>query len=127
MPFEKYVPVKPRKPAEATVRKTGTISIPRHFLADHDLANAAFVTLHFDKDRKLVGLKPTSDPREEGAAKLAHRQRSSSVVARSFFDYFRVPLVATRHCPLSFDATEGMLVIALGDIRRRPGRRRSRA
>ncbi len=127
MPFEKYVPPKREKPHEATLRKTGTISIPTAFSRAHGLSDAPFVTLYFEKDRKLVGVKPAADAQEEGAVKVSRRQRVISVPARSFFEHYGVPLTATRRCPLRFDTAEGMAVISLGSVKRRPGRRRSRA
>lgn len=127
MPFEKFLPPQRRRGHEATIRTTGTISIPRAFAVAHGLAEAAFVTIHFDRDRKLVGVKAAADPAEEGALRIAHRRRASSIRARSLFDHYRIPLAETRRCPIDFDAALGMAVIALKGIKRLPGRRRTRS
>ncbi len=127
MPFEKYVPAKPKKASEASIKSTGIIAIPSAFAAEHGLKEAPSATLHFDKERKLIGVKPTANPREEGAFKLLHQQRVSSLRARPFLDHYGIPLGQTKHFPLHFDAEEGMAVIALGELKRRPGRRRSQA
>lgn len=126
MPFEKFVPPKRKKADEATIKSTGTISIPRGFVAEHGLADASFATLHFDKDRKLVGIKPASTPREEGALKLSQRKRVASIRARAFFEHYGIPLAGTKRFPISFDTEVGMAIVALGEIKRRPGRRKQR-
>lgn len=126
MSFEKFVPPKQKRAPQAAIKATGTISIPRDFAAEYHFADAAAATLHFDKERKLVGVQPTGNVREPGAFKLSHRQRVASVRARAFFEHYGIPLAGTKHFPLSFDPEAGMAIIALGELKRRPGRRKQR-
>lgn len=126
MSFEKFVPPKKKRADEVSIKATGTISIPSSFVAEHGFADMHFATLFFDKERKLVGVKPTANAREDGAITLSHRRRVASLRARAFFEHYGIPLAGTKRFPVTFDAELGMAVIPLGEIKRRPGRRKQR-
>jgi hypothetical protein len=123
MPFEKFIPPRKQKPPQVSIKRTGTISFDKVHASAYGLEKVGHVTLFFDASRKLVGVKPTTDAKAEGAIRLSHRQRVSSVRARSFFEAFGIKLERTSRYPVAFDKHLGMAVIELGDVKRRPGRR----
>ncbi len=119
MPFEKFIPTRKQKPPQASVKRTGTISLDIAFARQAGLHDARFVTLHFDAQRRLIGIR-AADPKEEGAMRLSQRTRVASVRARPLFQAFNITLDATSRVPVSFDQAEGMVVIPLPSGGRRP-------
>jgi len=124
MPFEKFVPPRRQKSPQVSIKKTGTISFDKAYAASIGLGDATHVVLFFDPQKKLVGVKRAKDPREDGAVKLSHRQRVSSVRARSFFEHYGISLEATRRFPVRQDEGERMAVIEMLEVKRRRGPRK---
>ena len=126
MPFEKFVPPRRQKPPQVSIKRTGTITFDAGFAGTLGLSKVGHVTLYFDPAKKLVGVRPAPDPKEEGALKLSHRKRVSSVRARSFFETYGITLTVTQKYPVQHDKDAGMAVISMGEIKRRRGPRRKR-
>jgi len=119
MPFEKFIPARKQKPPQASLKRTGTISLDIAFAQQAGLQEARFVTLHFDTQRRLIGIR-AADPKEEGAIRMSHRTRVASVRARPLFQAFNITLDETSRVPVSFDPAEGMVIIPLPSGGRRP-------
>ncbi len=127
MPFEKFIPARKQKSPQASVKRTGTISLDIAFAHQTGLQEARFVTLHFDSQKRLIGIR-AADPKEEGAVRMSHRTRVASVRARPLFQAYGIALEETARVPVSFDEAEGMLVLPLPTGGRRPrGRPRKSA
>jgi len=124
MSFEKFIPKRKLKGAQVSIKSTGTISLDSAFAAAFGFAKVSHVTLHFDTTRKMVGVRPEADPRAEGAMRLTHRTRVSSVRARAFFESFGMKIERTMRYPIAFDADESMAVIALEGMKRKRGPKR---
>ena len=127
MPFEKFIPPYSQKPPQVSIKKTGTITFYKAWMAAHGLGKASHVVLFFDPARKLVGVKAVRDTTDAGALKLTHRKLVSSVRARLFFEKDRIKLDRTRRYPVSHDKSKGMAVIDLRGVKRRSGRRKKGA
>ncbi len=125
MSFEKFIPPDREKPPQVSIKRTGTITFYKAWMAAHGLGKTSHVLLFFDPSRKLVGVKAARDGREEGAMKLTQRKRVCSVRARQFFEKYRITLERTSRYPLAHDKGAAMAVIDLRGLRRRPGRRRN--
>jgi len=126
MAFEKFVPPRKVKPDQVSIKRTGTISFDVALAATFGLAKVGHAILYFDPTRKLIGVKPTRDPKDEGAMKITHRKRVSSLRARAFFEMYGITLERTAHYPVSHDRGAGMAVVDIGDVRRRRGPRKRR-
>ncbi len=126
MPFEKFVPQRKARPPQASVKPTGTISIDLDFSKDVGLDKVEYVTLYFDPARKLLGMKKAPNGREEGAFRLSHRKRVSSVRARPLFEEYGITLRQTQRVPVRFDEDEKMVVVPLAAAQRRRGRKPKR-
>ncbi|MFI5142874.1 MAG: hypothetical protein ACHQQS_12625 [Thermoanaerobaculales bacterium] len=126
MSFEKFVPPRKQKPPQVSIKRTGTITFDNSIAGVYGLGKAAHVILYFDSGKKLVGVKPAHDGREEGAMKLSHRKRVSSVRARAFFDTYGIRLDRTSRCAVAQEKEDGMVVIDLGEVKRRRGPRKRR-
>ena len=81
MPFEKFVPPRRQRSPQVSIKRTGTISFDKSYAQSVGLGNTNYVTLYFDPAKKLVGVKPAKDAKDDGSLKLSHRQRVSSVRA----------------------------------------------
>ena len=126
MVFEKFIPPRKQKPPQVSIKRTGTITLDNALADDVGLADVSHVTLYFDTAKKLVGVKPAQDSKEEGAMKLSHRKRVSSVRARAFFETYGGKLERTNRCDVSLDGHGDMVVIDLGEVKRRRGPRRKK-
>ena len=126
MVFEKFVPPQRQKAPQASIKRTGTISFDKTYAASVGIGKATHVVLFFDPQRNLVGVKSARDAKEEGALKLSHRKRVSSVRARSFFDHYGVSLDRTRRFPVRFDSGASLVIIELQEVKRRRGPRKKR-
>lgn len=120
MPFEKFIPPRKQKPQPVSLKRTGTIAFDAAFASTVGLDNASHVTLHYDAGHRIVGVKPASSSKEEGALRLSHRAHVCSVRARAFFDHYGVTIAQTQRFAASLDAAEGLVTIALPGRRGRP-------
>ncbi len=127
MPFEKFVPPDREKPPQVSIKRTGTITFYKSWMAAHGLGKVSHVILFFDASKKLVGVRGARDGKEEGALKLTQRKRVCSVRARQFFERYRITIERTSRYPLAHDKSTAMAVIDLRGLTRRPGRRRKAA
>ena len=124
MAFEKFLPPRKAKPPQVSIKRTGTITFDNALAATYGLGKASHAILYFDPARKLVGVKPERDAKDEGAMKLSHRKRVSSLRARAFFEVYGITLDRTAHYPVRHDKESGMAVVDLGDLKRRRGPRK---
>lgn len=122
MAFEKFVPARQQKPPQASVKKTGTISLDIAYARRYGLGDSGFVTLYFDPQRRKIGLR-SADAKEEGAVRFSQRTRVASVRARPLFQTYGIALETTSRVPVSYDETEKMVVVELPSGGRRPGGR----
>lgn len=122
MAFEKYVPPSRPRTTQVSIKRAGTISFDRAAAVACGLDRASHATLHFDPLHKLIGVRPAAAG-EEGALRLSHRTRVSSLRARAFFDFYGIELTVTRRFAITIDTATGMAVIPLGPVKRRRGPR----
>lgn len=122
MPFEKFVPARRQRPPQASIKRTGTISIDLGFAQSIGLDKARFVTLYFDPAKRVIGLK-AAEPKDEGAIRLSHRKRVSSVRAKPLFEAYGIVLDQTTRMPVSYDEKLQMVLVPLPSG---PRRRRAR-
>ena len=124
MAFEKFVPPRKPKPTQVSIKRTGTITFDNALAATYVFTKVSHAILYFDPAKKLVGVRPALDPKDEGAMKLSHRKRVSSLRARAFFEMYGITLDRTAHHPVRYDKESGMAVVDLGDVKRRRGPRK---
>jgi len=124
MSFEKFIPPRKEKPPQVSIKRTGTITFDKTLAGTYGLGRASHVILYFDPSKKLIGVRAAQDGREEGAMKLSHRKRVSSVRARAFFETFGINVDRTSRCPVAHAKEDGMAVIDVGGVKRRRGSRR---
>ncbi len=122
MAFEKFVPPSRPRTTQVSIKRAGTISFDRSAAIAFRLDRASHATLHFDAGHKLIGVKPAAAG-EEGALRLSHRKRVSSLRAKAFFEFYGIELTVTRRYAITIDKDTGLAVIPLGSVKRRRGPR----
>jgi hypothetical protein len=122
--FEKFIPPQKTKTPRVSIKRTGTIAFDATAVVAFGLAGVPGVALYFDPTRKLIGVKAMANLKEEGALRLTHRKRVSSVRARLFFESYGIPLLETYRLVATLERESGMIVLDLSDVKRRPGRRK---
>jgi len=122
MAFEKFVPPSRPRTTQVSIKRAGTISFDRSAAIACHLDRASHATLHFDPTHKLIGVRPAAAG-DEGALRLSHRTRVSSLRARAFFEFYGIELTVTRRYAITIDQEAGMAVIPLGPVKRRRGPR----
>jgi hypothetical protein len=124
MPFEKFIPPRRHRVPQVSIKRAGTIAFDNSYASTVGLAKASHALLFFDPARKLVGVKPTNDAKDEGALKISHRKRVCSVRARIFFDVYGITLERTSRFPVEYDQDSKLVVISLQELKRRRGPRK---
>lgn len=124
MGFERFVPPKSAgaRP-KATIRPSGLISFDAVSVETFNLEKASYGILFFDKNKKIIGFKPTAKADENGALKLSRRRRSVSVKSPQFFEQFGLKFDEPQKFDVDHDPEEGMLTIDVKNVQRRRGRR----
>ena len=124
MPFERFLPPRKAKPPQVSIKRTGAITFDNVLAATFGLADASHAILYYDAAKKLVGVQPARGPKEEGAMKLSHRKRVSSLPRPRLLRGLRHQSRPRAHYPVRLDTKTGMAVIDLGDVTRRRGPRK---
>ncbi len=124
MAFEKFVPPRKAKPDQVSIKRAGTIAFDTALAGAFGLTKVSHAILFFDPGRKLIGVKPTRNPKDEGAMKLTHRKRVTSLRARAFFETYGIRIDRVARYPVKREKDSGMAVISLGDLKRRRGPRK---
>lgn len=125
MGFEKYVPkATPSKSMpQVTIRKTGLISFDAASVKEFGLEKASHLVLFFDKSKKILAVQVCNDGNVQGAIKMSRRRRTASVKVPQFFESWGLILDDVQKFNVSFDESEGKLIVNLSSIKRRRGRR----
>jgi hypothetical protein len=74
------------------------------------LANHDFAILFYDKERKLIGIKPAKNENEEGAHRINKGKTGARIAARRFLDYYELSTDKTKRYDASWDEQEKMIV-----------------
>ncbi|HTI71803.1 MAG TPA: hypothetical protein VMF06_17640 [Candidatus Limnocylindria bacterium] len=124
--FERFTKVGGSFTPIISIRKQGVFGLSQGALHRFSLLDEDwFVVLFYDKDSNVIGILPTKDGAEEGAIKLVKRKTvskssgkeniSSSVSARSFFEYYTIPLEGSRSFLAKWDEENKMILVPLND------------
>jgi hypothetical protein len=129
MGFERYVPQKAAATGtpQVTIRKSGLISFDGTAVGQLDLAEVSHMLLFFDKRRKLLGVKQCGDGEDVGALATSRRRRTVSIKAPEFFEHWGFILDDVQKLPVSMNEAEDLIIVDLGSLPRKRGRRASRS
>lgn len=127
MGFEKYVPrkVTAKSTPQVTIRKTGLISFDAAAVQEFELADVSHFVLFFDKGKKALGIQRCDDGDVLGSIPTSRRRRTVSVKAPQFFEHWGFLLDDVQKYSVSLDEERDLLIVDLGTVKRRRGRRRT--
>lgn len=79
-----------------TLRKNGQIGFNLGMIQFYDLQkHDGFAVLYFDASQKVIGVKLVKKP-EEGAYRFSIKQGNATIAAKSFFNYYKIPMNESR-------------------------------
>lgn len=123
--FEKFTRTGSSFAPMVSLRKHGAIGLSQGALQRFGLMEGAwFVVLYFDKVANVLGIQPVQNEQEDGAVKLIKRRAaakngkesiSSSISAKSFFEYYGISTEETRSFKASFDDESKMIIVNLNE------------
>jgi hypothetical protein len=90
----------------ATVRKNGSLCINRQAIEEFGLQETHFVTLHFDPQNLLLGIKPETDNSDPSVFKVSKEKSHTSVISCQAF---------LKHCGIPYEEGSRILKINWDD------------
>jgi hypothetical protein len=113
MAFEKFTETGGSYRAKLSVRANGTIGLNAGAMNRFGLDKYDWVVLFYDRERKLVGMKPTKTESEEGALRINKGKTGGWISARRFLDYYQIATTKTKRYDASWDEREKMIVVEI--------------
>lgn len=107
-----------------TIRKTGQIAFNAAAASDMNLVDKPAVILYYDKDNKVIGIKPENNSKAEGARKLGKVGRTRTIAASSFMNFFDISIKKNIKVEPKIDKKEAMIKLDLKMGVKTPGRPR---
>ena len=127
MAFEKYTGARrTNRGAVVTIRTTGQIAFNAAAANDMGLMDKPAVTLYYDKDNSIIGIKPENNQKVQGARKLGKVGRTRTVAASSFMKFFGIPVKKNLKVTPQYDKKEDMIILDLKKAEKSAGRTRKR-
>ncbi len=122
--FEKFNAVGCSFVSKVSLRINGSIGLSQGALRKFKLDTGEWwAVLYYDKDSRVIGIRPTQNENEESAIKLQRREVGkdgarknfvAQISARAFLDYFAIPYEdQTRSYVPSWDSDNKMIVVDL--------------
>lgn len=113
MSWETYVPIrKAQGPPKISIQPTGMIWISgkamKRFFKDHKR-----VFLLYDKQRGVVGFKPTKEEKGTFSLSSTGKRPDATVSGISFVEYFKIKEKETRSYEATWNEKEGIVEIEL--------------
>lgn len=93
-----------------TLSKSGMIGLNVAAIEAFDVMSYKYVGLHFDKDRRRIGLELSNEDQDDNFAIRKRRGSGLDVSSKSFMRHYGILPIETQHYKLEKDESTGMLV-----------------
>ncbi|MBV9868019.1 MAG: hypothetical protein JO316_21900 [Abitibacteriaceae bacterium] len=113
MPFIKYTETGRSFAPKVSINRTGLISFSDGARKRFNLDAYQFCVLYYEPETYRIGIELTNDGKAEGIKRLRLRSTGADIAAKSFVDFFALPLKGTTICDLSKDEDSGLLTFDL--------------
>ena len=113
MSFEKFTETARSYRAKVSIRSNGTVGLNGGAVNKFDLEEYDWAVLFFDKERQLIGIKPTKNEKDEGTHKINRGKTGAWVAARRFLDYYEIGTTKTKRFDAAWDDKEKMIVVQI--------------
>jgi hypothetical protein len=111
MGFEKFTETARSYRAKISLRANGTIGLNGGAVNKFNLDKFDWAVLYFDRDRKLIGIKPTTSEKEEGTHKINKGKTGAWIAARRFLDFYETGTEKTKRFDAAWDDKEKMITV----------------
>jgi len=111
--MKKFIRERKGDQPEITIRKHGEISINRVAVKQFPIKDCSYATLYYDEKEKLIGIKPTSDEKEDSAFKIFRERGSTpSFSCQSFLNAIGLAYKeSSKSYPVIWDEKRGMIIV----------------
>ena len=113
MAFEKFIETARSYRAKVSIRANGTMGLNSGAVQKFDLAQYDYAILFYDRDRKLIGIKPVRGKGEEGVQRINKGKTGAWIAARRFLDYYELSTEETNRYDALWDEQERMIVVKI--------------
>lgn len=113
MAFERFLHAGRGHKPKISLRSNGQIGFNMAAIEKFSLRKYGYAVLFYDKQRRLIAIKPTSDKDEDGAVRMQIRPTNASISGKSFLDYYEIDHSKTDKYPAVFDDESNMIIIDL--------------
>jgi len=113
MSFERFTETARSYKAKISIRSNGTVGLNGGAVNRFGLDRYEWAVLYFDKQNKLVGIKPVANEKEEGAHKINKGKTGAWIAARRFLDYYEIAPAKTKRFDAAWDEKEKMIVVQI--------------
>lgn len=125
--FERFTQIGRVFRARASLRSNGQIGFNHGALTRFKLTEFTHVVLFYDPERRLVGVKLTSDKTEEGASTLITKNGNGTVSARAFLEYYQILPKTTTQYDIEWNEENKMLIIDMQTASQKTRKRSDKA
>ncbi len=114
MALEKFTESARSYRPKVSIRSNGTFGFSHGAVSKWKLDRYSHVVLYYDRDEKIVGIRPTKTD-EDGAHKLnlSRSKKGAWVSARRFLDYFGISTQLTERYDAEWDEEEKMIRVKI--------------
>lgn len=112
MAFEKFTKFGESFSPRISIRNNGQIGINKGAINRFGILDYSHLTIHFDKDNELIGVK-LLNASEEGALPIVIRNDNLTLHAKSFLDCYGIDYSETRTFPVRWDEANSMIILDL--------------
>jgi len=109
-----------------TIRLTGQIVFNSAAAREMKIVDKPAVSLYYDNDTNMIGVKAETDPKVQGARKLGKLGQTRTISASSFIHFYGIALKKNIKIVPSLDKKKDMILLDLTKTVRGGGRRSRR-
>lgn len=103
-----------------SIRSNGQIGLNQGAIRHLGLKDG-YATIYYDKELKLIGIKPVENKDVEGATRLIVKSNNAFVSARSFLEFHAIPYrEKTTTYDVEWNDEHQMIIVDLSKSTRRP-------
>jgi len=100
--------------ARVSLRKNAQLGFNGGAVMHYKLEQYTGAFLHFDASSQVIGIQLVTTHEDTAACRIVHRPGNSYIAAKSFCDFFQIPVSdETTRYELKRDEESGMLIVEL--------------
>jgi len=113
MAFEKFEKTGRSYTPKLSIWKRGQFFLNKGAIERFELRKYGYVILYFDREDNRIGMKFTTNEKENGARGLLFRDDNAIFSAKSFLDYYDIRHLENKKYNIDYDSGNEMYVVSL--------------